>query len=117
MFHSTPTSYPSATAEMTSLAAAGNTSASFHQTSNTTPASNTPVYVPSSRAIHSQYAGHTGNYPNTQNGWSPADSAFGKRKKIDLKKFNYLFFISFRRFTFTILCDTKYEYDVYASGL
>ncbi len=75
MFHSTPTSYPSS-AEMTSVAA-GNTSASFHQTTNST-AANTPVYVPSNRAIHSQYAGHAGNYPQTQNGWSPAESAFGR---------------------------------------
>lgn len=66
MFHTTP-SYP----EMTSVA--GNT-ASYHQTPNTT--SNTPVYVPSNRAIHPQYAGHAGNYANTQNGW-PAESAFG----------------------------------------
>lgn len=67
MFHSTPSSY----SEMTSVAS---NTASFHQTTNTT--ANTPVYVPSNRAIHSQYAGHAGNYPNTQNGWS-AESAFG----------------------------------------
>lgn len=76
MFHSTPTSYSSA-AEMTSVAA-GNTSASYHQTPNSAAAANTPVYVPSNRAIHSQYAGHAGNYPNTQNGWSPAEGAFGR---------------------------------------
>lgn len=73
MFHSTPTSYSSA--EMTSVA--GNSSASFHQTNSTV--ANTPVYVPSNRAIHSQYPGHAGNYPNTQNGWSPAETAFGMK--------------------------------------
>lgn len=67
MFHSTP-SYP----EMSSVA--GSTS-SFHQTPNSS--TNTPVYVPSNRAIsHAQY-GHAGNYSNAQNGW-PAESAFGK---------------------------------------
>lgn len=67
MFHSTP-SYP----EMTSVA--GSTT-SFHQTANST--ANTPVYVPSNRAIsHAQY-GHAGNYANAQNGW-PSESAFGK---------------------------------------
>jgi hypothetical protein len=55
---------------MTSVA--GNTS--FHQTTNST--TNTPVYVPSNRAIP-QYAGHAGNYANAQNGW-PADGAFGE---------------------------------------
>ena len=64
---------------MTSVA--GNT-ASFHQTTNST--SNTPVYVPSNRAIHSQYAGHAGNYPNTQNGW-PTESAFGNYLKFLMK--------------------------------
>lgn len=73
MFHSTPSSY-APSAEMTSVAA--NTAVSFHQTSNSTTASNAPVYVPSNRAIHTQYAGHAGNYANTQNGWS-AESAFG----------------------------------------
>lgn len=69
MFHSTPSSY----SDMTSVA--GNTS-SFHQTTNAT-AANAPVYVPSNRAIHSQYPGHAGQYANTQNAW-PAESAFGK---------------------------------------
>lgn len=68
MFHSTP-SY----SDMTSVA--GNTSASFHQTTNST--ANTPVYVPSNRAIsHAQY-GHAGSYTNAQNGWPAAESAFG----------------------------------------
>ncbi|KAG5680914.1 hypothetical protein PVAND_010392 [Polypedilum vanderplanki] len=67
MFHSTPSSY----SEMTSVAS---NTASFHQTTNTT--ANTPVYVPSNRAIHSQYAGHAGNYTNAQNAW-PTESAFG----------------------------------------
>jgi GATA-binding protein 4 len=67
MFHSTP----SYSTEMTSVAAPA---ASYHQTNTT---ANTPVYVPSNRAIsHAQY-GHAGNYTNTQNGW-PAESTFGK---------------------------------------
>lgn len=67
MFHSTPTY-----SEMTSVA--GNT-ASFHQATNAS--ANTPVYVPSNRAIsHAQY-GHAGNYTNAQNGWA-AESAFGE---------------------------------------
>lgn len=75
MFHSTPSSYSSAT-EMTSVAP--NTAVSYHQTSNSTT-SNTPVYVPSNRAIHTQYPGHAGNYANAQNGWTAAaESAFGK---------------------------------------
>lgn len=77
MFHSTP-SY----SEMTSVA--GNT-ASFHQTTNST--ANTPVYVPSNRAIsHAQY-GHAGNFTNAQNGW-PAESAFGKYFLLARSKLN-----------------------------
>lgn len=78
MFHSTPSSY-SSSADMTSVAA-GNTAVSFHQTSNSTTA-NAPVYVPSNRAIHTQYPGHAGNYPTAQNGWS-AESAFGEKMKL-----------------------------------
>lgn len=70
---------------MTSVA--GGNTASFHQTTNST--SNAPVYVPSNRAIHSQYPGHAGNYANTQNGW-PAESAFGNYKKINLFKFTLM---------------------------
>lgn len=82
MFHSTPSSY-SSSAEMTS-SVAPNTAVSYHQTSNSTTAANTPVYVPSNRAIHTQYAGHAANYSNAaQNGWIPAaaESAFGNFEK------------------------------------
>lgn len=70
MFHSTP-SYSS---EMTSVAG---TAGSYHQTTANTTA-NTPVYVPSNRAIsHAQY-GHAGSYTNAaQNGWS-AEGTFGE---------------------------------------
>lgn len=86
MFHSTPSSY-SSSAEMTS-SVAPNTAVSYHQTSNSTTAANTPVYVPSNRAIHthSQYAGHAANYSNAaQNGWIPAaaESAFGNFENVN----------------------------------
>lgn len=86
MFHSTPSSY-SSSAEMTS-SVAPNTAVSYHQTSNSTTAANTPVYVPSNRAIHhTQYAGHASNYSNAaQNGWIPAaaESAFGNFENMNL---------------------------------
>lgn len=85
MFHSSTPSYP----EMSP--APGNTT-SFHQTPNS--AANTPVYVPSNRAIsHAQY-GHAGNYTNAQNGW-PAESAFGK-----LYSFKFLIHILLK----TLMC-------------
>jgi GATA-binding protein 4 len=71
MFHSA-SAYPDMTA-----VALGNTS-SYHQAAN---AANTPVYVPSNRALtHSQYGAHAANFASAaQNGW-PTDS-FGKSFK------------------------------------
>ena len=67
MFHSTP-SY----SDMTSVATAN---AATYQT--TTNPANTPVYVPSNRAItHAQY-GHA-NFAGAQNGW-PSEHGFGKK--------------------------------------
>lgn len=105
MFHSA-SSYP----EMSPVA--GST-ASFHQTPSSS--ANTPVYVPSNRAIsHAQY-GHAGNYTNTQNGW-PAESAFGKIffESIKIKLNDIIVFITLKnRFnTFPILCT---KHDVHAS--
>lgn len=66
MFHS-PTAYPEMTASV------GNVSNYHHH--HQSQSSNSPVYVPSNRALqHSQYPGHgtsTFGHAATQNGWQP----------------------------------------------
>ncbi|KFB35891.1 AGAP002235-PA-like protein [Anopheles sinensis] len=70
MFHTS-----AAYSDMTAAVVATGNSGSYHQSAAAAAAAaaaNTPVYVPSSRALpHSQYGAHSANF-STQNGW-PTD--------------------------------------------